>query len=126
MSTYEEDRARDRDETRRAMTERDEAALRLAHNIGRLDQIYEGLRHDPEHVALMRGLAWARTGRTFSMKDGKPDGVPTAWPPGVDQDTFIGDWIDKKKAEHAAPARPGAPSDGPVSPAVRRLRELIG
>ena len=72
MTTYEEQRALDREGTRRAMAERDEAALKLERNAGRLDQIYEGLRHDPEHVALMRGLAWTRTGRTFSLKDGKP------------------------------------------------------
>ena len=90
MSTHDEDHAR-------AKSERAEIALKLERNAGRLDQIYEGLRHDPEHVALMRGLAWTRTGRTFSLKDGKPSGVPDGWADGVDQETFIGDWINDKK-----------------------------
>ena len=126
MTTYEEQRSLDREGMRRAMAERDELALKIAHNVGRLHQIYQGLRTDSEHVDLMRGLAWTRTGRTFGMKNGKPTGVPDEWPPGVDPDTFVGEWIESKKAEHAAPTTTSATDEGPVSSAVRKLRELIG
>ena len=121
MSTPEKERA----ELARARADRAEIQLAAAHTTGRIAQVYDNLRDDPEHVELMRCLAWTRTGQTPFLKDGRPTGAPAGWPDGVDADTFVGEWIDGRVARHAARVELGANLEEPVTAAVKKFRELL-
>jgi hypothetical protein len=99
----------------------------IAFTLGKIEQVYDSLRDDPEHVELMRGLAWARNGARMGLADGRVIGAPEGWPEGVGPEEFMGEWIEDKKAEHRRPIiRDNDPTDAPVSPAVKQFREMLG
>lgn len=90
----------------RLLREQTEAREQRAHAVGQLDATIEAWAREAENVELLRGLAWARTGLVFGMKDGKLTRVPPGWPEGVDGGAFVADWVKAEKAKHAEPGSP--------------------
>lgn len=92
---------------------------------GKVDQIYDGLRDDPEHIELLRNVAWAQTGRRMTLVDEKVTGAPEGWPEGVDPIEFVNEWTAARKAAATVDPEPGPDRNTP-SAAVRKFREVIG
>lgn len=108
-----------------ARRQRAEAETQLAYTRGRIDAILDEVTSDPEHVEMLRCLAWARTGQRLGMnRDGKIVGAPDGWPEGVDPDGFVDEWVAGQRAKHAGPPDDATPA--PASETVRRFRELVG
>lgn len=107
----------------RALREQAETREQLAYVRGQLDSTIEALARDPEHVELLRALAWARTGLVFGMQDGKPTSVPSGWPEGIDGGMFVAEWVKEQIAKCQPPAA-GSPA-ATASASVRHFREQL-
>jgi len=88
----------------------------------------DDLATDPEYIEACRVAAWAErplaeTSRHWdacARKFNFPDG----WPEGVEPDAYVRGQISSAAPRRSTEAPPPAPS-GPVSPSVRRLREML-
>ena len=100
-----------------------ESELKLARLRGQVEQVYENFRTDPEHVELIRQRAWGRTGAPITIENDRLVGAPDGWPAGTDEETFMDEWIVGQMAQHNEPS---VHINEPVSPAVKRFREMLG
>ncbi len=103
----------------------EENERKLAFVNGKIDAIIDVIATDPEHIELLRHLAWAKTGMKFSMIDGHVSGAPPGWPDKFPQTEFIDKWISVQKTAHPPFSNESNESENHSSNRVIEFRSQI-